>query len=200
MWNKARKKGGYTIIETMISVSLFLVILLAGIGAVLNANLLSNKSEDLRSITDNLTFIMEEISRNLRTGYTYHCIDDGDFTNLDFGDSCEVGGAIAFEEAFGDPADGGDQWVYKIESVDGGQTYDISKSVDSGLTWTQLNIPEITLTSTSSFSVLGAEPPPGDTQQPHVIIRLIGEIDHRGSVSTFSMQTSIASRLVDIAP
>ena len=71
MQNKNNKQTGYTIIETMISVSLFLIIITIGMGALLNANLLHQKSRDMRSIMDNLSFIMEDMSRNLRTGYDY---------------------------------------------------------------------------------------------------------------------------------
>ena len=81
---------GYTIIETMISVSLFLVIVMAGMGALLNSNLLHQKSRDMRSIMDNLSFIMEDLSKNLRTGYNYHCVDDlsNDFTIPASGEDC----------------------------------------------------------------------------------------------------------------
>src|SRR3989339_2244393 len=88
-------KGGYTIIETMIAISLFLVIIMAGMGALLNANLLHQKSQNMRSIIDNLSFIMEDMSRNLRTGYDYHC---GDFSNIESPQSCVSDNIIFFEE------------------------------------------------------------------------------------------------------
>ena len=68
-------QGGYTIIETMIAITLFIIIVMAGMGALLNANLLHQKSQDMRSIVDNLSFVMEEMSRNLRTGFDYQCFD-----------------------------------------------------------------------------------------------------------------------------
>ena len=74
MQNKNNNKKGFTIIETMIAVSLFLVIVVIGMGALLNANLLHQKSQDMRSILDNLSFVMEDMSRNLRTGYDYQCL------------------------------------------------------------------------------------------------------------------------------
>ena len=64
---------GYTIIETMIAISVFLVVVIYGMGSLLSASLLHQKSEDMRSIMDNLSFIMEDMSRNLRTGNSYHC-------------------------------------------------------------------------------------------------------------------------------
>ena len=37
---KIKRESGYTIIETMIAVSLFIIIVVIGMGALLNANLL----------------------------------------------------------------------------------------------------------------------------------------------------------------
>jgi Tfp pilus assembly protein PilV len=58
-----KKESGYTIIETMIAVSLFLIVVTTGIGALLNANLLHQKSASMRSIMDNLSFAMEDMNR-----------------------------------------------------------------------------------------------------------------------------------------
>jgi type II secretory pathway pseudopilin PulG len=211
-------KGGYTIIETMIAISLFLIIIMAGMGALLNANLLHQKSQSTRSIMDNLSFIMEDMSRNLRTGYDFRCYDSTLLWNQSFAQtsglntprSCAIGGVIVFEEAHGntplsDPADPNatDQWAYKIDSTNG-VDFNISKSVDGGLNWVQLNPEEVVINGISGFSVLGAEPPnlnpppPGDQQQPFVIIRLIGKITFKDVVTPFSLQTSVSERVIDI--
>lgn len=205
---KSQVNKGYSIVETMVAVSIFLVIVLAGMNAIFNANLVSHKSEDLRSIVDNMNFIMEEMSRNIRTGSSYHCIDanNGGFNNLDIPASCEFGGAFAFEETNGDPDSPKDQWVYKIESSDGGLTYNLYKSTDSGASFVQLNPSQVILHSNlgegvSGFKVLGAESPdaiPANTQQPLVVIRLIGEIRYKDKISPFSLQTTVSQRLVDV--
>ena len=184
---------GYTIIETMIAVSVFLVVVTAGTGALLNANNLHQKSQDLRSILDSMSFIMEDMSRNLRTGYNYRCITNSDFTNLSTSLSCASGKAIAFREGITNA-----QWVYKIETLDGGATYNISRSTDGAATWTQFNPPEVVINSISAFSVLGAEALPGDTQQPFVTIKLAGKITFKGIDTPFSMQTSVSQRIIDI--
>jgi hypothetical protein len=120
--------------------------------------------------------------------------------------SCDLGGAIAFEEASGDPLNPNDQWVYKIESTDGGATYNIKKSTDGGATYVQLNSSQLILHSTlgegvSGFRVLGAESThatPTNTQQPLAMIRLIGEIRYNNSVSPFALETTVSQRLVDL--
>ncbi|MEK7071409.1 MAG: hypothetical protein AAB943_00550 [Patescibacteria group bacterium] len=190
--------SGYTIIETMIAVSIFIVIVIFGTGVLLNANVLHQKSQDMRSIMDNLSFIMEEVSRNIRTGSNYRCINDGNYsTSLDVARSCSFGSGISFEYTWGDPDVSSDQWVYKIESNN------LSKSTDGGGSWgsAPLNPDEIDLSAVSGFSILGAPAPsalPSDTQQPLVIIKLVGTITYQGVVSPFSIQTAVSQRLVDI--
>jgi hypothetical protein len=155
------------------------------LGSVLNANLLHKKSQNMRSIMDNLSFIMEDMSRNLRVGYDYHCIDDGNLVLVN-PHSCDAGGGISFKSSIGG------QWVYYISGAG-----KIFKSVDGGITSIQLTPDEINISSASSFIVEGALPPP-DTRQPYVTIKLVGSITYNGVVSPFSLQTSVSQRQIDI--
>ncbi|MES3031745.1 MAG: prepilin-type N-terminal cleavage/methylation domain-containing protein [Patescibacteria group bacterium] len=193
-------KGGYTIIETMIAVSIFLIVVMIGMGSLLNANLVHQKSRDMRSIMDNLSFIMEDMSRNLRTGYNYACISSetaggslGTSTPIS-GENC---GGVAFK-----PATGGSQWGYEFVSLTIGSvtTSYIIKSTDNGTTWYQITPDEIVIdTVKSGFSVLGAEPASeGNQKQPFVTIKIVGTINSKGVATPFSLQTSVSQRLIDI--
>ena len=191
--------GGYTIIETMVAVSVFLVVVTSGIGALLNANLVHQKSQDMRSIMDNLSFIMEDLSRNLRTGTSYRCFNSSQsLTSSELGvpRSCQNGGAIAFEPPNGNPSTTSDQWVYYVTS-DG----KILKSTDGANTYVQLTPEEVKIADVNQatiFSVLGAPGVPADAGQPFVTIRIKGTITYKGVVTPFSLQTSVSQRLVDI--
>jgi type II secretory pathway pseudopilin PulG len=199
-----KKNTGYTIIETMIAVSLFIIIVMAGMGALLNANLLHQKSEDLRSIMDNLSFMMEDMGRNLRTGYNYHCIlvDDFSLTALNTATSGSNCWGIAFESADGVRSNQSDQWVYFIND---GKIYKATNApytnaeTDPSTAFIRLTPDEIFIDeSASGFSVLGAEPFPGDSQQPFITIRLVGKITYKNIETPFSLQTSVSQRLIDI--
>lgn len=185
--------GGYTIVETMIAVSLFIVVITIGMGSLLNAHLVRGKSQSMRSIMDNLSFVMEDMSKNLRIGHDYHCIDDG-IRTATVPHSCPSGGGgISFKSFLGGQWV---QWVYYI-SNDG----KIFKSVDGAESFVQLTPDEVFIDSISSFSILGAEPPelpPGDNQEPFVTIKLVGTITYENVVSPFSLQTSISQRMIDI--
>lgn len=210
MENNSKKKG-YTIIETMIAVSLFLLVVITGMGALLNANRVHNKSQDMREILDNLSFVMEDMSRGLRTGFDYHCFSadetqGGDLVtiNIEQPQNCQSGnGAIAFEQQGTDPADDDEsnQVAYKIYRPDGtNEPYNIFKSTNGGQDWTQLNAPEIEIEASSKFTVSGAEPMSqnaNDRAQPFVTINLVGNIRYKNVVTPFSLQTSVSQRALD---
>ena len=188
--NIKNKKAGYTIIETMIAVAIFTIIVVIGMGALLNANNLYNKSKNMRSIMDSLSYTMDDMSRSLRTGYDYYCIQGGQQVPSygyapSSGSNCM---GVAFE-----PQGGGPVWAYRIT-----QQGTIQKTTDDGNTWVQLTPDEITIDiNVSAFSVIGAELPP-DIQQPFVIIRLKGQINYKTITTPFSLQTSVSQRDIDI--
>lgn len=194
-----RINRGYTIIETMIAVSVFIIVITVGLGALLNANLLHQKSQDLRSIMDNLSFVMEDISSTLRTGSNYQCFGSGQSLapgTLGAARSCASGWAVAFEASGGSKASYNDQIVYYI-SVDG----KIFKSTDGANNYNQITPNEVVISQISSFAVLGAESPAAsgnNRQEPLVTIKIIGSITYKNVVTPFSLQTSVSQRLLDI--
>ena len=178
----------------MIALSIFLIVIVIGIGSLLNAHLVSKKSQDTRSIIDGLSFTMEDMSRNIRTGYDYKCLEQGNSYvqgELENVQSCKNGYGIAFEYGEGAQGDSTDQWVYYIYK---GKLY---RSTDGLTNSIQMTPDEVEVNaSTSSFSVLGAEKT--DTQQPLVIIRLAGQIKSGSNTTSFSLQTAVSQRVSDI--
>ncbi|HEY4502990.1 MAG TPA: hypothetical protein VJC14_00950 [Candidatus Paceibacterota bacterium] len=208
-FHNLQKNGGYTIIETMVSISIFLVVVMYGMAALLNANVVQRKLQDMHSIIDNMSFIMEDISRNLRTGYNIKCFQKNVDTILSTATisaspttrSCTDGWAIAFEPTFGHPSSYTDQWVYYLDSS--GKLWKSTQGVVAGSS-IQLTPDEVVIDQISGFSVLGAVPVAlGDSQQPMVTIRLSGNITYKPGtpnsiVSPFSLQTSVSQRAIDI--
>lgn len=193
-----QKNKGYTIIEMMIAVALFLVIVMSGMGALLNANLLHQKTADTRSILDNLSFVMEDMSKNLRTGSGYHCITGSDTLNsVQVPLSCLSGWGIAFEPYGGDTTNNLDQWVYYIDNT--GKLFKSTVGPYVNSSFTQLTPDEVYIDPVSSFAVLGAESlASGNKQQAFITIRLVGKITSKGVVTPFSLQNSISQRLLDV--
>ena len=69
----AQLRGGFTLIEMMVSVSIFVIVAMVAVGALLAVNDTNRKSQRIRLLMDNLNFSLETMARELRLGSTYHC-------------------------------------------------------------------------------------------------------------------------------
>jgi type II secretory pathway pseudopilin PulG len=195
-----KNNRGYTIVETMISISIFLILIMTGMATLMNAFSVHKKSQNMRSAIDNLSFIIEDMSRNLRTGTQYYCLDftDVNFSNINTSKSSLIDGGvrrkcwgIAFEAAEGGSSVD-DQWIYYLDGAGA-----VQRSVDGGNNSIPLTPSEVKLSTVSGFYVVGAEPSLSDDQQPLVKIILVGSITERGVASPFSLETTVSSRVVD---
>jgi type II secretory pathway pseudopilin PulG len=208
-FKKMNKKGGYTIIETMIAIAVFLILIMTGMTTLVNAFSVHKKSQNMRSEMDNLSFILEDMSRNLRTGTQYYCLNnyEGDSfltsninqrksSPVDMGGTRQICWGIAFEAAGGGFDESQDQWVYYIDGSGA-----IQKSVMGPYTepsnFNTLTPPEVKLNPVSGFYIFGAEAVPGDKQQPFIKIILAGSVSDRGVTSPFSLETVVSSRVID---
>jgi prepilin-type N-terminal cleavage/methylation domain-containing protein len=192
IFKKTKINSGFTILETMVAIAVFLIVIVYGMGAVLNSTLLYKKSEDMRSIMDNLNFIMEDISRNARVGYNFYCDNSGFPSSSGYPLSdCQFGASgLSFTKKNQDSSSE-DIFIYQINN--GSITREIigSNSV-------QLNNPsEIIIDSAKSgFRVFGSDP--NDDQQPIVTIRISGKIIYQGKETPFSLQTTVSQRSTDL--
>ncbi len=190
-----KKNTGFTLIEMMVSVSIFIILLTFGMSALLNAVNINKKSQGMRSIFDNLNFVMDEMSRNLRVGLNYYCspnIDDTGYTvtnyipqRCDNGVLGSGGRLISFNAADNTPLNP-DQLTYIID-----RSGAIKKKVNSE-SFISLTDPRITIDPySSSFEVRMSE-----IEQPFVIIRLNGIINYNNTKTPFNIQTSISQRYI----
>ena len=200
--NNAKKTkcftAGFTIIEMMIAIAIFLVVVIFGMQSLLNASFMQKKTQSMRSLYDSLTFALDDMSKNIRVGSEYHCIKEySDFNDItsESTKSCDDGIGISFESSTGTAGDGTDQWVYFIS---GNKLYKSTGPSYSGVDSyaIQMTPDDVVLDEQASgFSVLGAEAPAdGDKQQPLVIIRLVGKM--KNDIS-FSVETAASQRLID---
>ena len=78
----ASSTAGFTLIELMIATALFVIVSVIALSAILSSNVAYKKTEDMRAITDNLTFALEDTSSNIKVGYRYSCTLGGDSDTL----------------------------------------------------------------------------------------------------------------------
>lgn len=206
----SQNQKGFTLVEVMIAVGLFVVIMVFGIGSVLSTNNSHKKSQSQRAINDNLSFVIEDMSRNIRLGSNYRCpINPGSVSNSD-GYSFSISSVdyltqdcVPGDEAFSisfdpmnanksDVTDISEQMGYFI--FDDGAIYKMSQNTFGGSihNFIRITSPEIVIDrSKSGFTVIGTQTV---GVQPRVIIRLSGTVKYKNIVTPFDIQTTVSQR------
>jgi hypothetical protein len=170
------------------------------LGALLAVSVSDAKVETLKSVTDNLNFAIDDMSRALRTGNSWGC-------GTTPGSTCTNPGSneITFTSS------GGVITYYRLDSLNNDPSNaaancgQISPNVGclevsyNTTTWYPLTSPDVIISDLSSansyvFYVVGTQ----DSVQPRVIITISGHATVTATQQTsFYLQTSVTQRLYD---
>jgi prepilin-type N-terminal cleavage/methylation domain-containing protein len=172
-------KQGFTLIEMMVSVALFAIVMLIGVGALLSLIDANRKAQAINSVMNNLNFAVESISRNLRVGTNYNCNGTGDCSggkSISFISS--EGKAMEYRYNFSNP-----NWK-KIEfSEEGGDFIAITAK-------------EVTI---DNFKLYVKGTSPLDNFQPRVVMIIQGTAGVKDNIKTkFNLQTMVSQRILDL--
>ncbi len=208
--SQALGERGFTLIEVMISVGLFTVLMVIGIGAILAVSSTNRRTQAMRSIIDNLSFVMEDMARSMRLGDYFVCKDslnpitfsdvwglnsDGAIGQLtQDGEDCK---SIAFEPYWNFSASNPEnQIIYQIGNGAILKKNEQMSFIDimDPITPVEVNIDS----ARSGFTVTGSSKPADDFRQPKINIVLTGTITVNGKTSEFNMQTSVSQRSLDV--
>ena len=189
---KLKTKRGFTLIELLISLSIFSLVVLVAIGALLNLSHVNDRAQALLVALENLDFALEHMSRPMRTGKTYDCISvyNGNFPQPTPTDCSENGGSmIAFLE--GNTA----YYFYLFENA----IWRMSIGPDGPVGPFKITAPEVIIEE-MTFNVTGSTPPP-DQSQPRVLITVRGHTNIVGlkdnEQADFNIQTTVSQREAD---
>lgn len=91
----SQKFRAFTLIEMMVSISIFTIIVTIGTGALLVLSDAYRKAQAEKDAVETLEFVLESISREIKIGTDYSC-DSGSTTN------CPAGDTEIYFDAFGD--------------------------------------------------------------------------------------------------
>ena len=211
--NKIKYKSGsgskgFTLVEVMVAMSIFITIVTIGMTAVLNAISQHRATENIRTVMDNLNFVMEDMARNIRIGTNIRCVLPSDLPSAPFYNTttlsiipqnCPVGSnKIEFNGTGATAADG--KFITYVVTSPLSSTPNVifkQKGNDPALFPPQVITPPGVVMdfNRSGFEVRGAEA--GDGGQPTVVIRLAGTINYQGAISDFAVQTTVALRGLD---
>lgn len=184
---KNKNNKGFTLIEIMVAVSIFAIVMMIAIGAVLAIVSANKKAESLSSVINNLNFALEAMNRDLRTGYDYICVDPT-------GNAC---GGIQFSSSQAD----GDSVTYSFDS----SAKSITKTDTSG-TFSVIST-EIYIEDLKFYLADEDKTSAGNLRQPKILLTLKGcagihQIDSCDpsikDISIFNLQTLVTQRRLDI--
>ena len=212
--------GGFTLIELMVSISIFSVVMIIVIGALISLNDANKKAQALRAVVDNLNFAIEDMTRNIKTGSEYSCgVDIGAGGVVDFSGVLPCAGSSgtsatglivkgsSMKSAFSSARfvtcyayyfDNSDLNNKKLKYASWPMN-DTPGACNGAPTndayFSNFIAPEVKM-SDVSFTVVNTDPTLAYKQQPIVIINLSGEIDtNRAKLKTpFAIQTTVSQR------
>jgi len=95
--NKTKWASGFTLIELLVSTSIFVMIMLSAMGSLFVLLNAAKNARALRFSVDNVNFAMESMSRSIRMGTNYYCLDSGSINideQLEEKKDCRLGGSF----------------------------------------------------------------------------------------------------------
>lgn len=176
----------FTLVELIVSVGLFSIVVVIAMSAYLALISLDRKARATNDIMTNLSFVMESMSRSIRTGTNYDCGGIGSVADC-------LGGSNYF--SFVD--ENGQTDTYLLNTTDG----TIRTCQNAGVCTTNsamvLTDPRIHVTNLT-FYTQGA--PRGDFYQPRVIFVISGTItpDTTASPISFTIEGGATQRILDL--
>jgi prepilin-type N-terminal cleavage/methylation domain-containing protein len=196
----------FTLIEMMVAMSIFTIVVMVGVGALLSLVQTNKRAQALHSVMSSLNAAVESMARSVRVGSSFHCEQyatplPNESTLATPLDCWNTGGVLlAVEPSDGKKDDVDDQYVYRLNGAQ------LERSLCSGINqtckggkkngaWVALTSPDVTITS-FKFYVKGAVP--GDGIQPRVLISIKGTVKAPHGDVTFLLQTTVVQRLIDL--
>ena len=195
-----RNTTGFTLIEMLVSFSLFTIIMMVSIGALLSIANATRYGNSVRSVMDNVSYALDVISRTMRTGSDYTCYPgayDGsqNVVPITGGRDCSTGGfAVAFYDQYGSPI------AYQVNPSSGTLEVKKGQCANSICTYAAslpMTSPYVSIKNTGgvAFYVQGTT---STSDQPRMLINISGEAGSRADLkANFNIETTVSQRSLD---
>lgn len=179
------RNRGYTLIELMVSISIFAVVMTIAAGGYYIMISVNRHAQGVSTGVDNLSFALDAMTRGIRTGTDYSCgVGEG------LGD-CSGGAAFTYT----------DQDSNKVTYQLSGSSVQSTETPPGGGTPVTylLTEPDVVVTSLRFYVVGSQSESAGDARQPYVTMVISGTVNvGPGSSEPFTIQTSAAMRGTDL--
>lgn len=196
-----QKNNGFTLIEMLVALSLFTIVVTIAVGAFLSLIGASKSVQGEQSVITTLTFVLDSMTREIRTGTNYYCntssvLDDPSPVSTSTVRDCATGSdGLSFMEAGSSVTAGASSRRIAYYFDTGSATNTIMRKVGNG-TPQSIVSEGITVTDAQFFVTGSTRLGTGtDTNQPSVTIILEAR-DENGATTT--LQTTVTQRELDI--
>lgn len=183
LYNNTQSNTGFTLVEVMVSISIFAIIVSVGIGALFNMSQAFAYSKAQQAITDQLNFVLENMMRELRTGYNYTCAN-ASMPETPDGLDCLNAQTIAFSS---DPMQTGAELIVYTSTLDA--TLTKSSILHDAQEGPIALLPEEIENVQFNVTVHG-----NNGGQPVVVVSLSGTISVRQQSEDFTIQMAVTQR------
>jgi len=184
-------QSGFTLVELMVSLTIFSVVMVISTGTLLIMIDINAKAQAIYSSSSNLTFALDNITREIRTGHHYFCSDVDGVEVLKSGTNDCVGSYISFTREEDDLRAG-----YRLNV----EKEQIEYKKQNGSGWIPMTSDDVVITK-FELTVSGTETyyeNDNDTEQPNVDLFIQGYVNNGLDTDTdFTIQSHIIQRRLD---
>ena len=188
---RAHRARGFSLIEMIVSTTVFIIVMLIVVGAMISLDTASRKARAIRVAMDNISAATDSMSRNLRMGSYYHCgcgnpltpgdLDTAAVRDCPMTDTYGGGGDVCL----GFTSQQDDRVIYRLKNNR------IERSRDGGVSFIPLTAPEIIINDLRFF-VSGTLQ---NSQQPVITMLVRGTVQQgTKTVTDFNVETTVGSR------
>ncbi len=195
--NKSRNlSAGFTLVEMLVAIAVFMSVMVVAVGALMSIINANKKNQAIKNVVDNVTFALDSISRDMRSGMNYKCSTDGSSYTTDNCINNATNGVNYIQYTMPDKIT---NVYYRFLLNSNPQLIlgygNIQKCLGSGcpsINWQSMTAPTSTVNvKNMKFYVLGI----GDiARQPRVIITAQGSVITKSGTADFSLQTTVSQR------
>ncbi|MDB4992019.1 MAG: putative Type pilus pilin [Parcubacteria group bacterium] len=191
--SSSTQNRGFTLVELIVSIGLFTIVVTIAMSAYLSLISLDRKARATNDLVSNLSFVMESMSRNIRTGTSYACGGYGSGPNCWGG-----GGSSAFY--FVDETPQSVTYRRTVSNGIGGVGICTGTTVCNDSTATPLTDPRINITNLTFYTDGVGNDPLNQLKQPRVLFTVTGTItpDPKSSPITFTIEGGATERLIEL--
>lgn len=179
LFSKLKTEKGFTLIELMTSISIFVIVMTISMGSILGVFDANRKSRSLKTVISNLNLTIESMSKEMRYGDHYHCGSDGTLTVTQ---NCPAGDTFMSFLSSDNV-----QTSYRLNGTT------IEKQVTGG-NFVAVTGPEVTIDQLT-FYTLGAGS--ANTLQPKVVLMIKGHAGTAKGQTAFTLETLVSQRTID---